>query len=462
MSRWILALGALFGSMIVLHGSSAQGAVSSDSGEWQLPSSQNICLPSDLNPRTDLPAHIKYLSMVGGELQIDTPYDSEWIADAEKLAQFGNVMTLGLTQSTPAQLQNLEKKLSHVKTLGKKAVVQIQNVFVDLERTALHDHYEGNWHQTLPVLQKYQDVIIALYLWDEPFWAAKSNNVSPTSVYDSLVLQNRLVKQTLPGIPTAIVEGYPVIDESLRIPPGIDWVGMDCYEDFQSCGNGLHGEKRSIPEYYEILKSKMTTHQKLIAIPTGIAQGNYASDQVPLNTKLHVVEIADDFFEWASTQDRVVGLFTFIYHSTAEYAAADNMCEAEEYYKKAGEKFLASGVRASPNQMPFSVSVAAQTAQGEYVLNTSPGVEIPSNSDVKITFVVSGGGADIHGVQCDMTDPTGTIVDCAGHLDSGLTIPANGAGTYQIKVSRSTDSVITNFSIAAGTAWSGGGLASAP
>jgi hypothetical protein len=58
-----------------------------------------------------------------------------------------------------------------------------------------------------------------------------------------------------------------------------------------------------------------------------------------------------------------------------------------------------------------------------------------------------------------MTDPAGIIIDCAGNLDSGLTIAANRTGPYQIRVSRSTDSVIASFSIAAGPAWNGEGLA---
>ncbi|MES2627172.1 MAG: hypothetical protein V4628_17935 [Pseudomonadota bacterium] len=415
------------------------------------PPSQNICLPSDLNPTADLPMHIKYVSMVGEEFPLSAQYDSRWIADTQKLAQFGNVITLGVKQATPDELQNLENKLSLVKTLRKKAAVHIQNIFVDRERTALHTDYENNWSQILPVLGKYQDVIIALYLWDEPFWAAESTNVSPASVYDSLVLQNRLVKQTLPGIPTAIVEGYPVINETLRIPPGIDWVGMDCYGDFQSCGDARYGEMRAIPEYYEILKSKMTPHQKLIAVPTGIVDGNYATDQVPLDKKLHIVNVADDFFRWASTEDRMVGLFTFIYHSTAEYTAVENMCEVEEYYRRAAERFLAAGERVSPSQTPLNVLVTAQTEERDFTLQTSPSVEITSNSAVTINFKVSGGAADLYGVQCDISDLAGTIVECAGRLDSGLTIPANRVGTYKIKVSRGTESVITNFSISADT-----------
>ena len=446
MRRWIRALGLLSGWILNTSCSPSGGG-----NEEPIPPSQNICLPSDLSPSIDLPSHIKYLSMVGGEFATGASYDARWIADTQKLAQFGNVITLGLAGSTPAELENLENKLSYVKTLRKKAAVHIQNVFVDRERTALHNNYRENWDQTLPILTQYQDVIIALYLWDEPFWAAKSNNVSPTSVYNSLVLQNRLVKEALPGIPTAISEGYPVVDASLRIPPGIDWVGVDCYEDFQLCGNELYGEMRSIPEYFEILKSKMTVHQKLLAVPTGIFFGNYGTDQVPLDKKLHVVEIAEDFFKWASTEDRVVGLFTFTYHSTAEYAAADNMCEVEEYYKKAGERFLAGGKRVSPPQPPFSVSVTAQTVEGDYTLTPNPGVEITSNSDVRIKFEVSGGAADLYGIQCDISDLTGAIVDCAGLLDSGLTIPANRVGTYKIAVSRGTESVVTNFSIAADT-----------
>ncbi|MBK9294752.1 MAG: hypothetical protein IPM57_09965 [Oligoflexia bacterium] len=41
----------------------------------------------------------------------------------------------------------------------------------------------------------------------------------------------------------------------------MDWIGMDCYEGFDSCGG------KSIPWYYEQIKKTMHSKQKLIAVP---------------------------------------------------------------------------------------------------------------------------------------------------------------------------------------------------
>ncbi|MBY0553964.1 hypothetical protein K2P97_05515 [bacterium] len=403
-------------------------------------SSNNSCLPQDLYPKTIIPPNLKYLSMVDEFLYV-LPFDNYWKSETNEESKYGNVITLAVNNTSSAQLNQLDQKLAYLKTINRKAVINVQDVFYDKSKLEPWSDYREKWNTFAAVVKKHEDIVVSFYLYDEPFWNAQLKNVPEATVYDYLTIQNRIIKNSFPAIATTLVEAYTMINDKLRVPPGIDWVGLDCYNSFDHCGNPQYGY-RSIPEYYAILKRKITPYQKLVAIPNGIILDEKyikieSRSGVPLSDRLNTVDIADKYFRWIATEKRIVGAFTFIYKYRGEaegVAAASDMCEVAEHFEKNGQKFLKSN-HLLTHVNALTVNVVAQAHDKQLSLVENKSVDISSLKDVSIKFNITS-NSDIYNLRCEVVSSKGAVNDCSAHLQSGFVIPANTIENYRIQLSQ--------------------------
>jgi hypothetical protein len=210
--------------------------------------------------------------------------------------------------------------------------------------------------------------IMGVNLGDELCWSCLP--------YSNLTAAVNLVRRDLPR-GTAILyynEAYPVLSEEFcqtpaghaklgypRVPEGLDWISIDYCEPAASanavcCLEFLQVRERSIPtrccstdpgdgtiagapEFYkEHLYPKMALHQHALYVPPAFSSGYNRSNEIdsiccPANTHnpadpgpnpdcngnctQAMVQWAAGAYDWARTDDRLVGLAPWHYYSTA-------------------------------------------------------------------------------------------------------------------------------------------------
>ena len=118
----------------------------------------------------------------------------------------------------------------------KTNVVQVRWQFWPDQTGDLRADWEFQWNNILPNLRANINKIKAIYIYDEPFWAA------PILVADFNMVLNR-IKADLPGIPVVSVMAYTTVNNTdeydkplstpetniAKISPDIDLVGADKY-----------------------------------------------------------------------------------------------------------------------------------------------------------------------------------------------------------------------------------------
>ncbi|MBK9294667.1 MAG: hypothetical protein IPM57_09520 [Oligoflexia bacterium] len=177
----------------------------------------------------------------------------------QEVSAVSNVVLVGSTDP------DLILKLQTAKDLNMKVLISTRWSFFDGNGDIVSNHIQ-NWHTLRQKLEPFRTSIIGFYLADEPYWIHQLGHSPDLRHYDWvrdwLNHLSRIIKIDWPEAITAFVEAYPIFTEGHFLNPElVDWIGMDCYEGFDSCGG------KSIPWYYEQIKKTMHSKQKLIAVP---------------------------------------------------------------------------------------------------------------------------------------------------------------------------------------------------
>ena len=295
------------------------------------------CLSSTDKPPV-LPTHIKYF---GHYFSLTLPKFnlnfSDWASRLLEMKNQGNFTTI---QYLPPELLGSDSiaeklfidKLAFASSHGWKVSLELSLIFfapnsrldaIDLSQ--LRSDYLNRWKRIKNLIQPYQSAIAVFYPLDEPFWNASMQNVSAKLIIAHLETINTVLKSDFPSTPIAFVEAYKMVDSNLIIPKGFDWIGMDCYGSFEKCGDS--GIEKSIPDYYQILKSKMNSNQRLIAIPEGFVSINAA-----ITEEDALVKRTKKYLDYISTEPLFILVANFIYHGEPDYRATRDICSIRELF----------------------------------------------------------------------------------------------------------------------------------
>jgi len=140
----------------------------------------------------------------------------------------------------------------------KTNVVQVRWRFWSDASGKLRPDWEIQWNLLLASLRQNINKVKAIYVFDEPFWAA------PIPVADFNMVMNR-IKADLPGIPLVTALAYVTVDDQsqtnniAQLNSSLDLIGADKYV---SVANFMQ-----IKTMYSTLVSKRPTSKNLMLIP---------------------------------------------------------------------------------------------------------------------------------------------------------------------------------------------------
>ena len=194
------------------------------------------------------------------------------------LQEVGAFTTLNHIFGTPANLQLCRQ----TKTL---ALVDTRWQFF-LERSGtnyLRPDWQTHWNILANDIRPSIDWVGAFYVMDEPFW----NGVT----FDELTFAVARIKETFPRVPVMTTFAAPSVNENLRVPSKLDWLGFDRYGNFST-----------IPPLLQQLKSKLAAHQRVFLVPDGVLQGDTDSQVAAWNYV---------YFALGESDPVVIGLLVF-------------------------------------------------------------------------------------------------------------------------------------------------------
>ncbi|MCE4564687.1 hypothetical protein INQ51_10230 [Maribellus sp. CM-23] len=174
----------------------------------------------------------------------------------------------------------------------KKHVLQARWEFWGGSDGALNSNWQALWAEKLVHIKANIDKIRAIYLVDEPFWAANINVDDYNMVLDQ-------IRADLPNMPIITVFAYPTIEdtEDTRISDincNIDWVGADKYvalNKFDQIENMNNLLMQAQPE------------KDIFLVPQTFFQGT--------ETDAEVAEMNWKFYNYALQNNKIKGIWNF-------------------------------------------------------------------------------------------------------------------------------------------------------
>jgi len=284
--------------------------------------------------------HLKYFGYFGdGEAAADSYKDY-----ANVVWLYSNQYNTGICGVSPGNdiTCQIEAAVAH----GQKVILRLGTyLFFDNKPagySTLCDHqivqscindYTENWNSYKQYIKPYVDngSIIALYVFDEPVLYYGDPDLVARGVYDTMYEKldtvTKLIKKDFPNLPLATTllpsdvmkltfENIPPqvqksngeyissFQEPLSIPSGFDWLGFDCYSDWNNC----YHSGVSITQLHDALKGKISSTQKLFLVPDGFQyvdeNNNYLYGGI--NSLLGRI---DNYYQLAKNDSAVVAVF---------------------------------------------------------------------------------------------------------------------------------------------------------
>lgn len=170
-------------------------------------------------------------------------------------------------------------------------------------------------------VRAHQDRVVAIMVADEPelhvlggpnTWTPGNNRALGARLEAHLAI----VRSALPGIPTWINHTSAWFNWALVGPlgtaspngvpiPSADWLSLDCYTPWDAC----YGRGVTVERLYAAWKPYLSPSQRFALIP----QGNLANWFGVTLTPTEVAAVAEQYYQYALREPRVVGIFPFIW-----------------------------------------------------------------------------------------------------------------------------------------------------
>lgn len=287
--------------------------------------------------------------------------------------------------------------------------------------------YIGNWNDYKQYIKPYVDdgSIVALYIIDEPLLYYGDPDYVRQGIYgtayENLDLVTKLIKQDFPNLPLATtllpsdimkLPNFPSFSEPVGIPPGFDWLGFDCYGDWNNCyGSGI-----SITQLHNALKAQLRPGQKMFLVPDAFlyVDANYKVGDTPSPSGVaSLLTRVNNYYELAKNDPDVVAMFPYKWdnYDGLGHLTAKDIPQIAARYEQIGREIV-------PPILDFSIS---------------PQV-VDSGSSATLSWKLSGGNV----TSCSIAGSWGLLVQSdPQYLSKGLHTQTTGNltenGTYTMQ-----------------------------
>jgi hypothetical protein len=222
-------------------------------------------------------------------------------------------------------------KVREAAELGISAVVALDNLEYSTASGSTGELDPVYWDQFVTLITPYINSVAAFYPFDEPV-------PSDTTIVGNLEATNKILKTTFPQTPVAVLFSYQSVPpyastSSFSIPQGYDWVGFDCHDGtWSNCfGN-------PIPAYLSALEAAMNPAQKLILVPDAALDGQQSTPSAI--TQATFVTLANSYYNYATTDPRVVFIMPFEYQTYSARTGVQTMPLVSAVYQGMGNYII--------------------------------------------------------------------------------------------------------------------------
>ncbi len=325
--------------------------------------------------------------------------------------------SIGLTsQRNLTALQVVEEKIAAAESMGFKVAIELAPLFFDYNPTTLkHDlskfknGYLQDWAAAVQMFKRHPNVIW-YYPFDEPYWNAKGAGVSYTVMADYLHQMNALIKRDLPTAKIVFVEAFAIINENFTVPVESDYVGIDCYGNFDNC----YGE--SIPSYYNKVAAKMTSNQKFIIIPDAF---DFKAGDENGSWQNNVIAQSKKYLEFSRLNSRIEGIVLFLYNSPLDISFnLERLSSTRQgsllnlFYDQMSlqnQSIIKNAPALNPNINVSYKDINSKVVNLETTdQNTSITIEPVDFFDMSFSRPV----VETSSLQCNLLDPDGLAINC--------------------------------------------------
>jgi hypothetical protein len=169
----------------------------------------------------------------------------------------------------------IDREVQDLKAELQKATTSKQTLWVRPIDLYLSSDYIDRIDKVLaPAISAYPNAVAAIYIADEPYGDGSQMGGYPAEKANLTAIHDELKKQ-LPSTPIATVvraSAVDRLDSSYFADTMFDWVGFDCYDTWANC---------NMDSRNTVLRGKLTSDQRMIAVPWAQAPLYGASDVSP-------------------------------------------------------------------------------------------------------------------------------------------------------------------------------------
>lgn len=293
-----------------------------------------IASPSDIQCLKEedysftIPPNLKYFGILTA-MGADGKDFEKWKQYTDSSLKMGNTQVIDvLNYATEEETINeFKKRVDYIYPYKQMIIINVQDVFFSRATGLIKSDYSSLWNKLVDVMKSYAtNPFVAAYLYDEPFFSAKSKNIPVAALTQDLNTVGQVIKTSMNSMALVFIEAYPMVNSQMVIPEIYDWVGADCYVD--NC------DGKSIFQLYETIKSLLKPHQQLVVMPTAMVFKK-PNDFM----KADSVWMKDQFIkfaQWISQQSNVIASVSFIYHyslGVEDIIGTESSCDASDIHR---------------------------------------------------------------------------------------------------------------------------------
>lgn len=401
--------------------------------------------PSDLQCLSEsseivpVSTHLEYFGILPGMGEDNRNFES-WKQIVLPTLKMGNLVTIEiLRRSNDAEtVVEFKKQLDFVLQYRKKVALSVASLYFGVDGLPRSEG-PATFSKIADLIRTYPaNSVIAAYPFDEPYWFAKRYNISTSVMTANLTRVVLDIKTKVPGIKTVFIEAYPMIDDSLVVPPDYDWVGADCY--LETCEVG--GQQKTIREIYETLKTKMASHQKLIVIPTAMVFK--ASSQVTTQDSIWMKNEFMKYANWMMDDPKIAASISFLYayrtiNSGGEIlAGAESSCHSRDVHRLFWKRFSSSALTQKTTPQ-INCTYSGSLESWSLSVNVTPStahVGLPGNF-----FLIA--HDSVRGKLWSWAGPTHGLIDTHGDVNQIRALPVGNG----VLISNAQEEIGTNLDV---------------
>lgn len=209
-----------------------------------------------------------------------------------------------------------------------KAMLDPSPVFMNEQEFKLYPDYKFRWNKYIENIhvkygRDFYKNIAAFYLPDEAYANALGKGIKPALMKIELEKITSTIKGSFPKKPIAMSYTMATLYKALDkypIPERVDWIGVDCYGDWENC---VYGKKKvPMEKAFNYLSANLKPHQRLILFPDALLKEDNATRMSREDREKKVIEITKKYYKWAQSHSNVVGVFPFIWQSGGSHGTS--------------------------------------------------------------------------------------------------------------------------------------------